>query len=75
VVVVGLTVAEPPVALLALKPEPEQEVAFVELQVRVEDWPAVIEVGLADRLAPAVTVTVSVAEAEADPPEPVQVTA
>ena len=75
-VAAGLTVAEPLVALLALKPEPEHEVAFVELQVSVEDWPAVIVVGLAERLAVgAAEATVSVAEADAEPLEPAQVTA
>ena len=33
------------------KPVPVQEVAFVEPHVRVEDWPAVMEVGLAVREA------------------------
>lgn len=44
----GATVAEPDVAD-ALKLLPVQDVALVEDQVRVEDCPAVIDLGLADR--------------------------
>ena len=46
--VVGLTLCEPAVALLPLQPpEAVQEVALLEDQVKVLDWPLVIEVGLA----------------------------
>ena len=47
---VGDTATEPEV-VLALKPLPVQDVAFVEDQVSVEDWPEVIEVGEALRVA------------------------
>jgi hypothetical protein len=46
-VAVGDTVAVPEMPE-AVKPVPVQEVAFVELHVSVEDWPAVMEVGLAE---------------------------
>ena len=47
----GVTFAEPE-APEAVKPAPLQEVALVELQVRVEDCPDEIEAGLA--VSPAV---------------------
>jgi len=77
VVTVGETVVEPDVPG-ALKPLPVQLVAFVLLQVSVEDCPLVIEVGFAESVAVgcglfAVTVTVAVAGDEV-PPAPVQVT-
>ena len=66
--------------LLPLQPpEAVQEVALVELQVRVALCPAVMLVGLAEsetvgeRMGVGVEVTVTVALAEAEPPEPVQV--
>ena len=58
-----------------LKLVPLQEVAFVEDQVRVEEPPEVIEVGLAVRdTVGAAALTVTVAEALALPPAPVHVT-
>ena len=42
----GDTEIEPEVPL-ALNPDPVQEVAFVLLQLRVDDWPLVIEAGFA----------------------------
>ena len=58
------------------KPVPVQEVAFVELHVSVEDWPAVMEVGLAEREAVGMPPdpTTTVALAVAVPPLPVQLT-
>jgi hypothetical protein len=47
-VIEGVTVADPAVALPVEKPVPVQELAFVELHVSVEDWPAVMEGGLAE---------------------------
>ena len=47
VVALGLTTVEPEVPE-AVKLPPVQEVALVELQVRVDDCPALMEVGLAD---------------------------
>jgi hypothetical protein len=56
--------------LLPLQPpEAVQEVALVELQVRVLESPIAIEVGLALRLT-ATGLTVTVAEAELEFPEP-----
>ena len=49
-VAVGETVTDPDVPE-AVKPEPVQLVAFVELQVSVAEEPVVIEVGLAERVA------------------------
>ena len=47
----GVTERAPFVACVPLQPPlPEQAVALVELQVSVEDWPAVIDVGLAVRV-------------------------
>ncbi|MGH8282612.1 MAG: hypothetical protein ACRESE_02045 [Gammaproteobacteria bacterium] len=48
VVCIGETLAEPEVPE-AVKPVPVQLVTFLEDQVRVEDWPFVIEVGDAER--------------------------
>ena len=50
VVALGVTTAEPEVPD-EVKPLPTQEVAFVELHERVEDCPAVIEMGLAESVA------------------------
>jgi hypothetical protein len=47
-VAAGDTVAVPDVPE-AVKPVPVQDVAFVELHVSVEDWPAVMDGGLADK--------------------------
>src|ERR1051325_10588835 len=49
VVTVGATLVVPEIAPAVSKPPPVHESAFVEPQVSAEDWPAVIEVGLADR--------------------------
>ena len=65
---------EPDVALPVANPEPVQEDAFVEDQVRVEDPPDVTEVGDAERDAVAAGTTVTVAEEFAVPPAPVQET-
>jgi hypothetical protein len=47
----GATERAPFVASVPLQPPlPEQAVALVELQVRIEDRPAVIDVGLAVRV-------------------------
>ncbi|MBU6490968.1 hypothetical protein KGQ25_02335, partial [Patescibacteria group bacterium] len=73
----GLTVAVFEVAPPVEKPRPVQEVAFLELQVRVEEEPLVIEVGEAERVtvgAGVVVVTVTVALELLVPPEPVQET-
>lgn len=62
-------------ALPAEKPLPVQEVALVEDHERVDDWPAVIDAGLAEREAAGdVPVTVTVAFALADALPFVQVT-
>ena len=55
-VVVGDTVAVPEVPD-AVKPVPVQDVAFVEPHVSVEDWPPVIEVGLAESVTVGCCVT------------------
>lgn len=47
-VAAGDTVAVPDVPEV-VKPVPVQDVAFVELHVSTEDWPLVIEGGLADK--------------------------
>ena len=70
----GVTVIDPAVAPPVEKPVPVQEVAFVELHVSVEDWPAVREVGLAEREAVGGLETTTVAPAVAVPPLPVQLT-
>ena len=47
----GVTELAPFVACVWLQPPlPEQAVALVELQVSIEDWPAMIDVGLAVRV-------------------------
>ena len=47
----GVTERAPFVACVPLQPPlPEQAVALIELQVSIEDWPAMIDVGLAVRL-------------------------
>jgi hypothetical protein len=76
VVTEGVTVTVPEVALPVEKPVPVQEVAFVELHVSVEDWPLVIEVGLAERdaVGGGTVPTVTVALAVPVPPAPVQET-
>jgi hypothetical protein len=53
VVIEGVTVIDPAVAPAppVEKPVPVQEAAFVEPHVSVEDWPAVMDVGLAEREA------------------------
>jgi hypothetical protein len=61
--------------LLVEKPMPVQEVALVDDQVSVDDWPAVMDVGLAvSEAVGAVPVTVTVAFALADALPLVQVT-
>jgi hypothetical protein len=67
VVEVGETTTLPLVPV----PTPLHDVALVELQVRVDDWPEVITCGLAVRVSvgggvPAVTVTVACATAGGD---------
>ena len=44
----GVTTADPETPV-AVNPVPTQDVAFVEDQVRVDDFPAVMDVGLAER--------------------------
>jgi hypothetical protein len=51
-----------------------QELAFVELHVSVEDWPAVMEGGLAESEAVGRPGTPTLALAVAVPPLPVQLT-
>ena len=74
---VGETVSEPLTVCVPLQlPDAEQLVALVELHVSVEDWPAVIDVGVAVRVTVGVVdavVTVTLADAVANPPAPVQV--
>ena len=66
-------------ALVLTEPMPwfrEQDVALVEVQVRVEEFPATIEVGAADNEtagAAGADVTVTVAVPVAVPPAPVHV--
>ena len=72
------TVSEPLTVCVPLQlPDAEQLVALVELHVSVEDWPAVIDVGVAVRVMVGVgvdaVVTVTLADAVPDPPAPVQV--
>ena len=70
VVVGGVTLTEPEIAFPVEKPLPMQEVALVDDQVRVDDWPLVIDVGFAvsdTGIAGAVTVTVAFADAEVLP--------
>jgi hypothetical protein len=75
---VGETVSEPLTVCVPLQlPDAEQLVALVELHVSVEDWPAVIDVGVAVRVTEGVgvdaVVTVTLADPVLDPPAPVQV--
>ena len=73
VVVPGETERDPEVPV-AVKLVPVQEVAFVELQLSVEDCPPVMVPGLAEsETVGAGTVTVTVVDCVADPPAPVQV--
>jgi len=73
VVVVGETLTEPDVPE-AVKLVPVHEVASVDDHDKVDDWPVVIDVGFAVRVAVGVAaVTETVAEALAEPPFPVQV--
>jgi hypothetical protein len=75
-VVEGVTLAEPERALPVAKPVPVQEVALVDDQVSVDDWPLVMDAGLAESVAVgAGAVTVTVAFADADALLLVQVTA
>jgi hypothetical protein len=56
--------------LPVVKPLPVQEVALADDQMRVDDWPLVIDAGLAESVAVgagAVTVTVAFALADALP--------
>ena len=70
----GVTAMEPELVFPVEKPAPVQEVALVLLQVRVEDCPEVMLVGLALRDAVgAEAVTVTLACAVALPPAPVHV--
>jgi hypothetical protein len=73
---VGETVSEPLTVCVPLQlPDAEQLLALVELHVSVEDWPAVIDVGVAVRVTAGVdaVVTVTLADAVPNPPAPVQV--
>jgi hypothetical protein len=73
---VGESVSEPLTVCVPLQlPDAEQLVALVELHVSVEDWPAVIDVGVAVKVTVGVdaVVTVTAADAVFDPPAPVQV--
>jgi len=72
---VGVTLTEPEVAPLAPVTGFVQEVALEDDQVSVDDWPLVIEAGLAiSEAVGAVPVTVTVALALADALPLVQVT-
>jgi hypothetical protein len=80
VVTLGVTRAEPEVVDAAKLP-PVQDVAFVELHERVDDFPAFTDVGLAESDAVGAgggggggggATTVTVAVAVADPPLPEQ---
>lgn len=65
-----MTLADPEVAFPVENPLPVQDVALVDDQVRVEDWPEVIGVGFAESAAVgagAVTVTVAFADADVLP--------
>jgi hypothetical protein len=46
-----VTLTEPETALLVEKPAPVQEVALADDHERLDDWPAVMDVGLAVREA------------------------
>ena len=72
----GTTETEPDVPVV-VKLVPKHDVALVETQESVDDWPEVIEVGLAERVAVGTGIgafIVTVVEALADPPAPVQLT-
>jgi hypothetical protein len=78
VITLGITDCDPDTGRLPFQPpEAEQEVALVADQLRVEDWPWVIVVGLAVKLTvggggpPEVTVTVT--DCVTFPLDPVQV--
>ena len=59
---VGETVSEPLTVCVPLQlPDAEQLVALVELHVSVEDWPAVIDVGVAVRVTVGVVTGVKLA--------------
>ena len=74
VVVAGLTLAVPDAGLLPTALSIEIEVALVVDQVSVDDWPALIEVGEAEKVAVgAGCVTVTVAVFVVVPPGPVAV--
>jgi hypothetical protein len=78
VVEAGETASDPLTGLVPLHPpDAAQLVALAEVQVSVEDWPAVIDVGVAVRVTVGVgvdaVVTVTLADAVPDPPGPVQV--
>jgi hypothetical protein len=64
-----------PVILKPVGAVAEQEVALVELQVKVELLPEVMLVGLAEKFTVGgeALLTVTVAEAGVEPPAPVQV--
>ena len=75
VVTAGLTTAEPEIPETVKLPL-VQEVALVDLQESVKDFPVLIDVGLADSEAVGAgggVATVTVADAVADPPFPEQV--
>jgi hypothetical protein len=76
VVPLGVTTAEPEIPD-AVKLPPLQDVALVELQERVDDFPAIIDVGLAESEAVGAggggAATLTVVVALADPPFPEQV--
>ena len=77
---VGATDTEPETAFAVAKFVPVHDVAFVEDHVSVEDWPEVIDVGFAVRVAVGteggggVAVTPTVTDAVCVPPAPVQET-
>lgn len=78
VVTLGLTTAEPEI-FDAVKLPPLQDVAWVELQERVDDLPALIDLGLAESETVGTgggggggAATVTAAVAVADPPYPEQ---
>jgi hypothetical protein len=72
VVTLGLTTAEPEI-FGAVKLLPLHDVASVDLQERVDDFPAVIDVGLAESETVCGAGTVTAAAVVADPPFPEQV--
>lgn len=64
----GETGTLPLVAPPVEKPTPAQEVALVEDQVRVEDWPRLIVVGLAESVAVGVATPITDNDAVVDMP-------